>query len=613
MKKMQCEVCGSNEIKKINDTTFECQSCGIQYSKEEVQKLLVEITGNVKIDHSQEVENAIKRAEQFESAGDNKKAEEYYNKALDMDAENEKAQQRIKEISDNQALEEYYVVDSAVNPKDNVVQFLKQLASTENIACDIYKEISIKSITEKYHTFLFMKNKCECVWSAIACHRYYENETVYETVYRNGRSYQEPKTKKVERIERIPRNGTYIYDSEGLAFASNQIGQRLSLSNTTAKNAILEDFETLQDNKYGSYTPKKIDSRNVKKENGKYFYNGYELDLEIDGSVYTSKRDKILESGDGIAYSHITGQIGGDFYENLQATRHVLSHTVAYVCVPVQVIEYTYKGDNYVAVSDLVSQTTSISKLFPCDAALVESKNQLSTENTKSQKLPGIFIVGIVGFIVGAICLFIAANSSDGDFFGFTAISLWIVSLGLMFGGLAVRGARQKKFAQKSKDAKIAIYNPRMLALSGSYEEYFDVIERKGSFDEARNAVSNTTLTIENTYAELSPAGALKEFSFSSTEATSKEEIAIMEKEQELSELQKKRKTPIIVMVIGFLLMAILGPITLATEVIALSIILMFSGLAMLAIIGPIMLGKINRQIFACNSALKQMRDNWIN
>ena len=149
MKKMQCEVCGSNEIKKIDDSTFECQSCGVQYSKNELQKLLVEITGNVKIDHSQEVENAIKRAEQFENDGDSKKAKEYYNKALDMDAENEKAQQRIKEISDNQLLEEYYVIDSAVNPKENVKDFLKQLASTENIACDIYKEITIKNISLK--------------------------------------------------------------------------------------------------------------------------------------------------------------------------------------------------------------------------------------------------------------------------------------------------------------------------------------------------------------------------------------------------------------------------------------------------------------------------------
>lgn len=43
MKKMKCEVCGSTEIKKIADTTFECQSCGVLYSKEEAVKLLVEL------------------------------------------------------------------------------------------------------------------------------------------------------------------------------------------------------------------------------------------------------------------------------------------------------------------------------------------------------------------------------------------------------------------------------------------------------------------------------------------------------------------------------------------------------------------------------------------
>ena len=43
MKKMKCEVCGSTEIKKIDDSIFECQSCGVQYSKEEAVKLLVEL------------------------------------------------------------------------------------------------------------------------------------------------------------------------------------------------------------------------------------------------------------------------------------------------------------------------------------------------------------------------------------------------------------------------------------------------------------------------------------------------------------------------------------------------------------------------------------------
>lgn len=98
MKKMQCEVCGSTDIKKIDDTTFECQSCGVQYAKDEVQKLLVEVTGSVKIDRSEEIKNTLKRAENFEKEGNIQKAEQYYNAVLDLDPENERAIQRLEYI-----------------------------------------------------------------------------------------------------------------------------------------------------------------------------------------------------------------------------------------------------------------------------------------------------------------------------------------------------------------------------------------------------------------------------------------------------------------------------------------------------------------------------------
>lgn len=125
MKKMQCEVCGSTDIKKIDDSTFECQSCGVQYSKSEVQKLLVEISGEVKIDYSEEAINAIKRGIQFENAGNAKKAEEYYHKALDMDADNEEAQQRAKNISDKRKIEEYYIIEPNIDPGQNVKFFCR--------------------------------------------------------------------------------------------------------------------------------------------------------------------------------------------------------------------------------------------------------------------------------------------------------------------------------------------------------------------------------------------------------------------------------------------------------------------------------------------------------
>lgn len=100
MKKVQCEVCGSTEVKKISDEIFECQSCGIQYSKNEMQKLLVEITGEVRINHSKEIENTLTRAAQFLDEGDSSKALEYYNKVLDLDPNNKSAKQAIHAIND---------------------------------------------------------------------------------------------------------------------------------------------------------------------------------------------------------------------------------------------------------------------------------------------------------------------------------------------------------------------------------------------------------------------------------------------------------------------------------------------------------------------------------
>lgn len=144
MKKMQCEVCGSTDIKKIDDSIFECQSCGVQYSKDEVQKLLVEITGSVKIDRSEEIENAFKRAETFEQEGDLKTAEQYYNAVLDLDPENERAIQRLEYIRKESAKpQNIYILEKNLSAEESFDTFLQKLKTLKNIAPDIYKEIDI--------------------------------------------------------------------------------------------------------------------------------------------------------------------------------------------------------------------------------------------------------------------------------------------------------------------------------------------------------------------------------------------------------------------------------------------------------------------------------------
>lgn len=170
MKKMQCEVCGSTSIKKVGDTVFECQSCGTQYSKEEVQKLLVEITGTVKIDHSEDIENTLKRAEQFEQEGDVRKAEQYYEKVLDMEPENSKATEKIKGIKKEKAKpQNMYILERTISPESAFDSFIKGLMSLKNIAPDVYKEISIISKSECYYPFAVMYGTYSGSYSGTAC------------------------------------------------------------------------------------------------------------------------------------------------------------------------------------------------------------------------------------------------------------------------------------------------------------------------------------------------------------------------------------------------------------------------------------------------------------
>lgn len=87
MKQLVCEICTSTDILK-QDGVFVCQSCGIKYSVEEVKKMMVEgtveITGTVKVDNSDNVNNYLDMANIALLGGDGNEAFNYANKALEI-------------------------------------------------------------------------------------------------------------------------------------------------------------------------------------------------------------------------------------------------------------------------------------------------------------------------------------------------------------------------------------------------------------------------------------------------------------------------------------------------------------------------------------------------
>lgn len=85
MKRLTCEMCGSTNLVKENGV-FVCQSCGVKYSVEEAKKMMiegvVEVTGTVKIDNTEELANFYQLARRAKSEGNIENAARYYDLIL---------------------------------------------------------------------------------------------------------------------------------------------------------------------------------------------------------------------------------------------------------------------------------------------------------------------------------------------------------------------------------------------------------------------------------------------------------------------------------------------------------------------------------------------------
>lgn len=99
MKKIVCEICESTNIMKKNGV-YVCQSCGTQFSLDEVKKMMVEVPNNadvpntvdvsgstVIVDTSQELENLYKIARRAKDDNNAETAAKYYDMILMKDSD----------------------------------------------------------------------------------------------------------------------------------------------------------------------------------------------------------------------------------------------------------------------------------------------------------------------------------------------------------------------------------------------------------------------------------------------------------------------------------------------------------------------------------------------
>ena len=611
MKKLQCEVCGSTEITKIGDDQYQCAFCGVQYSTKDVRKLLHEFSGTVQIDHREEAANAVKRAEQLEAVGESVRAREYYEKALDLDADNETAQERFLQNAKTKVLDPYYIIEPDVDPKENVKDFLKQLASIKSIACDVYKEISIKSVTEQYFTFLLMKVKYDVSWSAVACYTTIDKvEDGYKVRHSSSGTKLQTQYKYQTQTNRVPVNGRNTFFNRTLCIGSPALGEATHCEDSALRDALIEALEKQQYGKYDSYDVHPIDLRKVKEENGQFTYDGLPLIERISTATKKAKKQVFVQTTVDNAKADIISQIGGDSYENLNMSSKTLLDTVTPVCIPIQIIEYTYKGKDYVAVSDLISHTTSIPTIYPCDTELAAEQEKLDNKRQKASGMPTITKLGLALGVIGIVLVFFFALMGDSSFSSKSLILTLLCmagSLALIISGLVLRSIRNKQAEKATVDIKKNFTAARMEALKQTMEVFFKAYTDYASAESA--AAATHCMEIAATHPALHCAGQLQDFE--EKEAYSKDEDILC---YGLS-LYKARHNWLWLTVLGGIGLAVLGILIVAGKCwyysqFALGMLMLVAGVGSAFVLSLILLTKLRGKVMAIRAYLDQLANN---
>lgn len=160
MKKITCEICGSNDIIKKDDF-FECRLCGTKYSVEEVKKIVLEgnidISGSaVKIDNSGNIENYLSIAQNAYKANNMSECENYCNRVLEIDSKNYEAWLLKGKTAIFQSSKVEFIIEKIINCYSNAIDNTPE-DKIDEIKSEIANEtwIVISSIIQyKFQQFL---------------------------------------------------------------------------------------------------------------------------------------------------------------------------------------------------------------------------------------------------------------------------------------------------------------------------------------------------------------------------------------------------------------------------------------------------------------------------
>ena len=169
MKRLVCEMCGSNEIRK-DGGVFVCQSCGCQYTLEEARKMMVEgvvevqgtvsidntvdVQGTVQVDNAAYVERYLANARRAKEKEDWEEVEKYYNMVEQNDPDNieaifysayGKAKQTLSDGDVYKRQAAFKVLTNCISVIDDhyqVERWEENKTAIENMAADLLRMIT---------------------------------------------------------------------------------------------------------------------------------------------------------------------------------------------------------------------------------------------------------------------------------------------------------------------------------------------------------------------------------------------------------------------------------------------------------------------------------------
>lgn len=151
MKKITCELCGSNQFIK-QDGAYVCQYCRTQYSVEEAKKLMidgvVEVKGSVKVDSSDKLSNLYQIARRAKNDNNGENAAKYYDMILVEDPTSWEATFYVVyfKAQECKIAQIQSAAISVNNCIDSVLKLIKDNVSGETEQEEAIKEVAIRVI-----------------------------------------------------------------------------------------------------------------------------------------------------------------------------------------------------------------------------------------------------------------------------------------------------------------------------------------------------------------------------------------------------------------------------------------------------------------------------------